>query len=144
MTKRRSELIELQVQVIFSWFTDVDGRRQRRYQALPLERDRVSFFPLTLTVVHPIDGSSPLRGMDAPALREAQAEFLVLLSAIDEGFQASVHARSSYDSHDVAWGKRFVSVYDSSNSQGTIRVDVSRLHDITEADLPSEDPVVRA
>ncbi len=142
--KRRSELFELQVQVIFSWFAEVDGRRQRRYQALSLERDRVSFFPLTLTVVHPIDAASPLRDMDEQALHQTQGEFLVLLSAIDEGFQASVHARSSYDARDVAWGKRFVSVFDGSNSQGTIRVDVSRLHDVQEADLPRVEEIATA
>ena len=39
----------------------------------------------------------------------ANAEILVLLSGIDETFEQTVHARSSYVADEIAWNARFVS-----------------------------------
>ena len=50
------------------------------YYPLPLEREKASyFFPLTWTVVHPIDDASPLHGETSESMRKSQTEFLVLL-----------------------------------------------------------------
>ena len=59
--RRRTEIIELSAQVLFSAL-EPDGRggRVRRYVPLPLERNKVTFFPLSWTLVHPVDGASPL------------------------------------------------------------------------------------
>jgi len=55
----QSQLVEVEVRLVFTWLESVEGRRSREFYTLPLERRKVDFFPLHWTVVHPIDESSP-------------------------------------------------------------------------------------
>jgi inward rectifier potassium channel len=71
----------------------------------------VVFLPLTWTVVHPIDEASPLHGETVESLREAQAEFLVLLKAFDEIFSTIVQTRVSYTMDEVVWNARFANAF---------------------------------
>jgi len=108
---RSNELIEVAAKVMFSRFEDVGGARTRRFYPLALERDNVVFLPLTWTVVHPIDETSPLHGETAESLRNSQAEFLVLLKAFDEIFSTIVQTRTSYTTDEVVWGARFANAF---------------------------------
>ena len=47
----------------------------------------VPFLPLTWTIVHPIDESSPLYGKTAEDLARMKAEFLILIKAFDDTFK---------------------------------------------------------
>ena len=129
--KRRNEIIELQAQVLFS-AVEPDGRggTVRRYVFLPLERNRVTFFPLSWTIVHPIDAASPLANRTSEELERAEAEILVLLSGIDEALEQSVHARSSYRAHEIVWNARFQSMYLKTDARARVSVDISRVHEI--------------
>src|ERR1700736_2621956 len=94
VNRRRTEIIELEAQVLFtSMQPDDRGGSVRRYLPLPIERNKVVFFPLSWTVVHPIDEGSPLAGATPEELERTQAEILVLLSGIDETFEQTIHAR---------------------------------------------------
>ena len=117
---RDNELIDVEARVVLTRFEDNDGSPQRKYYQLPLERDRVAFFPLAWTVVHPIDNSSPLYGWSREDLLRAQAEFLVLLTATDETFSQTVQSRSSYTAEEVIWGVRFASLFQDTNRELTI------------------------
>jgi len=129
--RRRNEIIQLEAQVLFSAMQpDGRGGLVRRYSVLPLERNKVTFFPLSWTIVHPIDGASPLAGKTARELEEAQAEILVLLSGTDETFAQTVHARSSYRANEIVWNARFQSIFVQPDGQSHLSVDISRLHDI--------------
>ena len=55
---RSNQLVELEAKVLFS---RIEGS-VRKYDQLRLERSRVTFFPLSWTVVHPIDEKSPMFG----------------------------------------------------------------------------------
>ena len=89
VNRRRNEIIELEAQVLFSAMEpDNRGGTVRRYTLLPLERNKVTFFPLSWTIVHPIDGASPLAGRTPEDLERAEAEILVLLTGIDEALRA--------------------------------------------------------
>jgi inward rectifier potassium channel len=129
--RRRTEVIELSAQVLFSAL-EPDGRggRVRRYTLLPLERNKVTFFPLSWTLVHPIDDASPLNGRTPEALEAAEAEILVLLSGIDEALEQTVHARSSYQAHEIVWNARFQSIYLQTDARSRVSVDISRVHEI--------------
>lgn len=128
---RQSELIDLSATVVLSRFEEQGGIRQRRYYPLRLERNRVAFFPLSLTVVHPIDQSSPLYGYDKRKLQESRAEFLILLSGTDETFAQTVHSRSSYSADEVLWGVRFANLYQ--DGQGVPTIDMQRFHSVETA-----------
>lgn len=120
---RANQLIELEAKVLFS---RIDGD-SRRYDQLDLERKRVVFFPLSWTIVHPIDEKSPMWGMTREELIERDAEFLVLMSGIDETFSTTVHARTSYKPSEIAWGERFVNIYNPVRADGTVSIDVRKL-----------------
>jgi inward rectifier potassium channel len=131
--RQRNEIIELEAQVIFSAMeSDERGSLVRRYRPLPLERNKVTFFPLSWTIVHPIDDNSPLSGKGQADLEAAQAEILILLSGIDETFEQTVHARSSYRVQEIVWNARFRSMFLPIDRRAGVSVDVSTLHDIEE------------
>ena len=125
---RRSEIIELDAKVVLSLFEQVDGQRTRRFHTLALERQHVAFFPLAWTIVHPVDAGSPLRRRTAAELLAADAEFLVLLTGIEETFSQTVHARSSYRATDIVWGARFTDLFNRDADDGDLTIDVGRLH----------------
>ena len=132
--RRRSEIIQLEAQVLFSAVEpDNRGGTVRRYSLLPLERNKVTFFPLSWTIVHPIDSASPLAGRTPEDLERSQAEILVLLSGIDEAFEQTVHARSSYRANEIVWNARFRSMFLPTDARSRISVDVTRVHEIEPA-----------
>src|SRR6185437_11115002 len=96
---------------------------------LRLERSRVTFFPLSWTVVHPIDEASPLHGVTHEELTAKDAEFMILITGIDETFSQTVHARSSYKPDEIVYGHKFVSVYNPVDAAGMVSIDVRRLSD---------------
>lgn len=120
---RANQLLELEAKVLFS---RMEGD-SRHYDQLDLERKRVVFFPLSWTIVHPIDEKSPMWGMTDKELAERDAEFLVLLSGIDETFSQLVHARTSYKPSEIVFGHRFVNIYKPVRADGTVAIDVRRL-----------------
>jgi inward rectifier potassium channel len=130
---RANQLIELEAKVLFS---RMEGA-SRHYDQLELERKRVVFFPLSWTIVHPIDEKSPMWGMTDEDLAVRDAEFLVLLSGIDETFSQLVHARTSYKPPEIIYGHRFVNIYKPVRADGTIAIDVRKLGDTELA--PEED-----
>lgn len=129
--RRRTQVMNLEAQVIHSWMNDEGrGGRVRRYRPLSLERNRVTFFPLSWTVVHPIDPTSPLFGATAESLEHNEAEILIVLSGTDETSGQTVHARCSYVAYEIVWGARFRSIYPEHGVPGALVGDIGRLHDI--------------
>jgi inward rectifier potassium channel len=133
---RSNELIEVAAKVLLSRFEDVDGSRTRRYYPLPLERDSVVFLPLTWTVVHPINESSPLFRQTPQSLRESQSELLVLLKAFDETFSATVQTRTSFIPDEVLFGYRFANAFViSASANNKVAVDMRQFDKIEPAQL---------
>jgi inward rectifier potassium channel len=127
---RRNQIIELEAKVLFARFEEVDGRQLRRFYPLKLERDRVVFFPLSWTIVSPIDETSPFYGMSPEDLRKTRGEFLVLLTGFDETFSQTVHARSSYLAEEVVWNARFADIFNRPADDRLLTIDVRKLHSI--------------
>ncbi|HEY9229241.1 MAG TPA: ion channel [Gemmatimonadaceae bacterium] len=120
---RSNQLVELEAKVLFSY---IDGS-SRKYNQLSLERTRVVFFPLSWTIVHPVDEKSPLFGMSHADLVANDAEFLILLAGVDETFSQIVHARSSYKAAEIVFGHRFVNIYNPIDVDGVVSIDVRQL-----------------
>lgn len=135
---RRNQIIELEAKVLFARFEQVDGKPLRRFYPLKLERSRVVFFPLSWTIVHPIDEASPLYGMSAEGLRATKGEFLILLTGFDETFSQTVHTRSSYLAEEIVWGARFADIFNRPADDGLLTIDVRKLHSIEPATLRAE------
>lgn len=127
---RNNQIIDLNARVTLARFeTSPDRPSLRRYYSLRLERDGVSFFPLSWTVVHIIDENSPLFGTSQREMLESAAEFLVLLTGVDETFSQSVQARSSYRAEEVIWDAKFADIFMYDVDGRTAGVDLNRFHD---------------
>lgn len=127
-----SNLMELQARVLLMTVETVEGRLQRKYAGLNLERDRVLFLPLTWTIVHPIVAESPLFGKTAADLERLQAEMLILISGMDDTFSQIVHARYSYRYDEITWGAKFAPAFEV-DENGDLQLEVGRVSDVTKS-----------
>ena len=136
--ERRSELVSLTATVTYARFQDCDGVRTRLFDQLPLERSSVLFFPLTWTIVHPIDEQSPLHGVTQEDLLSSQAEFLILLTATEETFSQTVHTRTSYLADEIRWGAKFGNIFAPPTPEGLVRVDLRKIDAVEPSELPAK------
>ena len=130
---RDSQLLDVHARVNCSWMDN----GVRRFQLLDLERTEVMFFPLAWTIVHPITPTSPMYGLEEADLLSRDFEFLVIVSAIDETFAQTVHARSSYKASEVLWGAKFRNIFNPPDAEGMLSVDVERIDDVDRVPLPA-------
>jgi inward rectifier potassium channel len=120
------ELSDVQVRVSITLFEESNGKRERNFYPLSLERTSVDLFTLHWTIVHPITEDSPLKGATPDSLRDAQAELLVLVNAHEETFSTRVTARASYWWDEIRWDAKFASIFASSTEE-VRALDVERL-----------------
>jgi inward rectifier potassium channel len=125
---RNHDLTDVHAVVSFARWIDEDGTRRRRFDQLVLERDFILFMPLHWVIVHPITEASPFRGFTQAGLAGADPEVVCLISAADETFAQTVHAKTSYDKSELAWGAQFVDMYLPDTDR--VAIDLDRLHQI--------------
>jgi inward rectifier potassium channel len=135
VNRRRNNIIDLEARVLLMVVELCDGKPERRYLKLELERPTVLFFPLTWTVVHPIGDDSPLLGKTAQDLERLQAEVLIMMKGHDESFGQTVHARYSYRYDEIVWGARFATAFEVEQN-GDLRIEVDKVSLTTPAELP--------
>jgi inward rectifier potassium channel len=132
---RRNTLIDLEIEIIFSYNEEVNGKPLRRFFPLELERKRVSILTLNWTVVHPLDEKSPLKDMTREELKATEASFAILLKAFDDTFSQTVHSRTSYQYEDMIWGAKFKPAFDR-DEDGRIVLDLGRISEYNPVELP--------
>ncbi len=125
---RRNVLVDLEIEIIFSYNEMVNGKPQRRFFPLELERKAVSILTMNWTVVHPIDSDSPLSEMTHKELLDSEAAFAILLRAFDDTFSQTVHSRTAYQAKEIVWGGKFKPVFDRA-PDGRIVLDLSRINE---------------
>jgi inward rectifier potassium channel len=133
---RDAELYEVAAEVAVARL-DLRSPGNRLFDNLTLERQSISLFPLSWTIVHPIDESSPLWGVTEEEMRLSEAEFLVRLTAFEETSGQTVHIRTSYKWDEIVWGAKFVNIIDRNQPDGIIKVDVQRVNDVEKVALPA-------
>ncbi len=138
VNRRFNNLIEVEARILLMTVEDCNGQLQRRFQDLPLERDQILFFPLTWTIVHPIDENSPLHGAKTEDLERLQSEIMINLRAFDESFGQVVHVRYSYRYDEIVWGAKYVQAFEV-DDDGELRLDVSRVGEFEPAPLSQPD-----
>lgn len=135
VNRRSNNIIDLNARVVLMTVEPLDGKLQRRFRPLDLERSEILFFPLTWTIVHPITETSPLFGLTREQLHRLQAELIVVLQGFDETFGQTVHAHFSYRYDEIVWGAKFQPAFEI-DQEGDIRLETDRLSDIQQVDLP--------
>lgn len=138
--RRANTLLEPEATVMMMTVTLRDGVHRRDFNVLNLERAKIMMFPMTWTVVHPIDSESPLFGKTAQDLEALQAEFMVSIKAWDETFSQTVNQRFSYRYNELVWGVKFTPAFDV-DQNGTVQVHVDKISRYAEPKpaLPSPD-----
>jgi inward rectifier potassium channel len=126
---RTNVLMNLEAHVLLMTVDSSDGVLRRSFVDLPLERPGVYFFPLTWTIVHPIDSSSPLFGKTSADLAKLSAEFLILIQGFDDTFSQVVHSRYSYRHDDMIWGAKFSPAF-KVDPHGDLVVEVNRIDEL--------------
>lgn len=137
VNERQNQLIDVTVELVFTILEQTpEGKKVRKYYGLPLERNKVQFFPMNWTIVHPIIEESPVFGMTREDMLKGEAELFVLIKATEDTFNQSVHSRMSYHAKEMVWGAKYESMIWEKN--GMITMDLSKLSDIREVPLTSE------
>jgi inward rectifier potassium channel len=132
VNRRRNDLMEIQARVMIMTVEDKDGQPTRRYTQLKLEREQVLFMPLTWTIVHPIDGESPMFGLTPKDLERLQAEVMILIKAYDDTFSQTVLARYSYRYDEIVWNQRFAPAF-SVDAEGDLVLELQKVGEISDS-----------
>lgn len=105
--ERTHNLTELEVRVLMVVVVYENGVATRRYQQINVDNNKITYFPLNWTMVHPINEKSPLWGMSAQDLKDGEIEILVMINGYNETSSQQVHARYSYSYDEVIWDAKF-------------------------------------
>lgn len=134
VNSRQSQLIDLFIQVTFTWIeNNKEGISIRKFQRLNLERKRVYLFPLSWTIVHPIDKKSPFYCCSIEKMQEIDAEILIVLSAYDDTFAQQVHTKHSYTYESIIENAKFQVMYHNDKEGRTIlEMDKLNVFDLVE------------
>ena len=135
--RRSNNLMEVEARMMMSTVESTAQGQLRKYKYLTLERQMVQFLPLTWTIVHPIDDTSPMWGQGPEFLVQHQAEFLVLIKAFDDTFFQTVHVRHSYRYEEVVWGARFAPAFEP-DEEGAMVLDLEKLSEVTPVENPAK------
>jgi len=135
INERSNQLVDVEIEVTMSRFEKgTDGRSARRYYSLALERRKITFFSTNWTLVHPITAESPLYQCTPDSLNESEAEFLIILRALDDTLSQLVHLRYSYRYDEVLWGRKFKPMITQLDHDNII-LDLQALDDMDEVPL---------
>lgn len=132
--KRTTMLVEMEARLMLV-MADVDDQGERlNYYNLKLQLEKVSFLPLSWTLVHPIGPDSPLAGISRDELAQRRAEVIVMLKGVDEGYMQQVITRHSYRHDEIVWGGRFQRAFSTRN--GRMLLDLAKISDHTLEEAP--------
>jgi inward rectifier potassium channel len=106
----------------------LEGREFRRFYQLPLVRSEHPALALSWTLYHVIDEQSPLYGLSAADVAEANVSLVVVVSGYDVVAAQTVHARKNYDHPAILFGQRYADILDRTED-GRIRIDYGRFHE---------------
>ncbi|MEL7144912.1 MAG: ion channel [Bacteroidota bacterium] len=125
---RKNHLIEMSARLVYSYLIQEDGVTKRKYRQLELEIDFINMFPLPWTIVHPLDGESPIKGKKSLDFAREEAEFLVILKGYDDTFNQYVHQVYSYRHDEIVFDAKFEPMFYEVPGKKTI-VHIDRIND---------------
>lgn len=124
---RPNVLMDMEAKVMLTTTQKVKGVYRRRYRNIKLSIDRIDFFPLNWTIVHPIDEDSPFWGKNAQEIIKLNPEVLILIKGFDETFSQVVHSRYSYTLRDIVFNAKFLPAFHT-DKNGATTIDVRDIH----------------
>ena len=106
--RRANVIVQAQLSVTVSLTrTTQEGETFYKMHDLKLVRDHMAGMGRGWVVMHVIDETSPLYGMDAAALKAAEAEVQVSMTGLDDVTMQTVHSMHIYEDDKIKFGHRF-------------------------------------
>ena len=124
--KKQYELIESEASLTMTITNPEINKRE--FVNLKLEINRVNFLALSWTIVHHITEESPLYGLDKKMLFERDAEFIILIKAINDTYSQNVNSRNSYKANDLIENAKFKPLSPEATKRGTLKISVTDIH----------------
>jgi inward rectifier potassium channel len=107
--RRGNVIVEATVHVVaVMTTTTLEGDIFYRATDLRMVRDRQVGMTRGWTIMHVIDETSPLWGLDQAAAKRLELELYMSLTGIDDTSKQTVHAIHTFNDTDVRFGYRFV------------------------------------
>jgi inward rectifier potassium channel len=106
--------------------TNQEGQFYRRVYDLDLVREDLPIFPLTWTLMHVIDATSPLYGLGPEELEARQARVFLIIEARDAAIGAQVHDVHGFAPRQIRFGMRYTDAVVASEA-GSLVADISKL-----------------
>jgi inward rectifier potassium channel len=125
--QRRNTLMEIEARVLLVLIEKDGNQYNRKYFDLKLERNSVYFFPLTWTIVHPINEESPFYGKSEAEIKLFEPEILILIKGFDDTFSQVVHSRYSYTAGEIIWNAKFIRAFNNEEN-GDIIFNIEDIH----------------
>jgi len=118
-----NQLINAEAVVTLTWLETNGDKRNRKFQRLDLEIEKIFLFPLNWTIIHPINEQSPLYHQDLESLDMQHVEFLILIKAYDETYDKYIHSKKSYWYKDIEANKSFVTMYEMTGNETLLHIE---------------------
>jgi inward rectifier potassium channel len=125
--QRRNALLEVEANVLIAFIEKKDGKSERKYYDLELEISFIHFFPLSWTIVHPINQNSPFWNKTEEDLKSLEAEVMILIKGYDDTFSQFVHSRFSYRFDEIVWNASFKPAF-FIDGTGDVIIDLRNIH----------------
>ena len=135
---RGNDLVEATVRVV-AVIEEVtpEGETMRVLHDLALKREMTPLFVVSWTIMHPLDESSPLFGVDEVNADERLSALVVTMTAYDSTYGQTIHARTIYYPEDLRFGHRFVDIIDTLDD-GRLLIDYEKFHHTEPQQLEGE------
>lgn len=124
-----SQLIEVNAQLIIGLDENINGKKERKLYYVKLINDSIAFLNSSWTISHVADKESPLYNLNFEDLKNKNAEFILLIKAIDDTYATQVNTRISYHYTDIAWNANFKSISNFENE--TLITDVRKISEFS-------------
>jgi inward rectifier potassium channel len=128
--QRDSRMLEAVVRVVYIRTERTrEGVTMYRMYDLRLERERSPALARSWTVLHKIEGDSPLVGASPESLQRDEGELILTLTGTDEASAQPLHAQQHYYADSIRWGYRHADML-SERSDGRLQLDMNRFHEL--------------
>jgi inward rectifier potassium channel len=127
--QRSNVIVEARIHVVATKVVSADPSKPfYRLHDLKLVRDRIGGLRRGWLVLHVVDETSPLYGLDAEGMKKAEIELEIAIMGFDDVTLQTVHAMHLYGDKDILIGHKFVDTL-SILPNGDMMLDVTKFHD---------------
>lgn len=124
--KKQYELIEAEVSFTLTMSNPETNKRE--FYNLKLEINKINFLAMSWTLVHTVNESSPLYGVSKQRMEELDAEFIILIKAINDTYSQTVYSRNSYKTEDLVENVKFRPLVPEPTKKGVLKISVTDIH----------------